>query len=257
MSKMSKINDEITMVVKALSQLKKNSSDILTLGTDSIPQEIWNDCRAVIRLYLGTELSWDTAVQEESNVSDVIQQLCDAMDQFLFSSNILVLAEAIVAMPDCCTLSNTAKPGPHQTMKDTPTSLMVEQTSVQAARGQMRISPGLNQVDDMVITPPKRQACDRVKSVQHVSPSPCTMPTSVKHPPGPQQEDIFPYIVKCCQSVALRSMLYSLLDLVRDAVETNASGQNIFSLSDSDLGGVLAKEAGKTVKQEELGEPPP
>ena len=94
------------------------------------------------------------------------------------------------------------------------------------------------------------------------------MPTSVKHPPGPQQEvnnyeeifnvlDIFPYIFKCCQSVALRSMLYSLLVLVRDVVETNASGQNIFSLSDSDLGGVLAKEAGKTVKREELGEPPP
>ena len=178
---MSKINDEITMVVKALSELKKKtSSDLHTLGTESTPQEIWNECRAVIRVYLGTDLSWNTAVQEESNVSDAIQQLCAAMDQFLISSDILVLADAILAISDCCTLSNTAQPQPSQTMKDTTTCFMVKQTSVLATRGQIRISPKLNQVDDMVTMGPgfitplielnKRHACERVNSAKHVSP---------------------------------------------------------------------------------------
>ena len=107
---MSEINDEIMIVVKALSQLKKKAISALhTLGTDSIPQEIWNESKSVIRDYLVTDLSWDTGMKEESNVSDVIQQL-------FFSPDILVLAEAIMAIPDCRTLNNTAQPQPRQTM---------------------------------------------------------------------------------------------------------------------------------------------
>ena len=119
------------------------------------------------------------------------------------------------------------------------------------------------------------------------------IPNIVKLLPSPLQEvnnyeeifdvlDVLPNIVKCStsqpthamtllpctfedmyhknvskQSVALRSMLYSFIDLVRDAQETKASGQIIASLSDSYVRGGLAKEAGKSVKREELGEPPP
>ena len=87
-------------------------------------------------------------------MSHVIEQLCEAMDQFLFSSDILVLAEAIIDIPDCRTLNNTAQPQPSQTMKDTPSSLMVDQISVLSTLGQIKISPGSRQVDGIVTMGP-------------------------------------------------------------------------------------------------------